>query len=84
MEPLAAMGADQAADEAVRHATGEALLAIEAAIARVERALTEVPADAEIWSHVRYALEGARAGLDGTRRQLQQDAYFPSSQRHLF
>jgi len=78
------MGADQVADEAVRHAMGEALLAIEAAITRVERALTEVPADAETWSHIRYALEGARTGLDGTRRQLQQDAYFPSPQRHLF
>ncbi|MHB8246131.1 MAG: hypothetical protein ACYDGN_12410 [Acidimicrobiales bacterium] len=84
MEPLAAMGADQVADEAVRHGVGEALLAIEAAITRVECALTEVPPDAETWVHISNALKAARVGLDGTRRQLQQDAYFPSPQRHLF
>ena len=49
MEPLAALGADQAADESVRHEVGEAVLAIEAALARVERALKAVPEDAEAW-----------------------------------
>jgi len=84
VEPLAALGADQTADESVRHEVGEAVLAIEAALARVERALKAVPEGAEAWIDARRALERARTDLGSARRRLQQDAYFPTPQRKLF
>ncbi|MCL4413541.1 MAG: hypothetical protein M1522_02140 [Actinobacteria bacterium] len=79
MEPL-----DLATDESVRHAVGESVLAIESAVARVERALTEVPAESESCADARRALERAKADLDHVRRRLQQDMYFPNPQGNLF
>ena len=84
VESVAAMEADQAADEADRHEVGEVLLAVEAAIARVERALAEMADGSEARVDARRVLERAKTDLDHTRRRLQQNAYFPSPQRNLF
>jgi len=84
VERLDAMSEEQAAHESVNRAVGEVLLAIEAATARVDRALSEVPAAAEPWMDARTALERVRTDLDNVRRRLQHDTYFPSHQRRLF
>jgi hypothetical protein len=57
------LGEDRVADEAVRHAVGEAVLAIEAALTRVERALVKAPDDAEASMDAHRALERAHADL---------------------
>jgi multidrug efflux pump subunit AcrA (membrane-fusion protein) len=78
------LSAEQASREATLRELGEAMVAIEAAAARVRRAIEALQGRAEADPNIVAALTRSASELDATRRRLHQDGYLSQPQVPLF
>ena len=75
VEMPAPVNSEEAAHERALQEVGETMLMIEAAITRVEKALSAVRLEAEPDRQALVGLTRAKRDLEGVRRKLHQDVY---------